>query len=289
MGKTFVVNGVTIDLPKSGTVTKKVAEAVCKIILLGARKGIGENTPCKGMIVIVGSKEKHYKSVGNAERKYNKFEGKDLKVEECLEGAGLDFVLDCFIHDLALFVDGKSGTILADRYMVNLDMKDVDTDGGSKHKAASAAGRVGCLAIKCSEDCCTTGGGKGYLKVFSGTKTPKSVLVEDKDNPFAKEKEERRQATKKRNAVDAFVEAWKDKIDHNGWHEWGRAGTEKDILKLTKQVTCPSNLPDMMKSFKTSIREKNWHTVSRGSCQANLFEVADIWKTEYKQGLDSCN
>jgi len=131
------------------------------------------------MTVIVGSYDKHFDSnaVGYVpENKINKFANINITVEDWK--AHKSDIFECFLQDLGLFVDGKTGKILANQFKVDLPTRNVDQGGGSKHMAASAAGMNGCLAVKCSEDCCLVdGNGKGDLKVFSGTKIPTDVPV----------------------------------------------------------------------------------------------------------------
>ena len=54
-------NCTSIDLPALGTLTRQVAQAVCNLVLYGARNGAGEQQACKGMIVIVGSEDQFKK------------------------------------------------------------------------------------------------------------------------------------------------------------------------------------------------------------------------------------
>ena len=87
----------------------------------------------------------------------------------------------CFIQDGALFVDGQSGKIFANQYIIDLSTRFSDKNGGTGHRNASAAGIEGCLAIKCSEDSCLIDGkGKGDLKVFPGQKEAVKVPVQPK-------------------------------------------------------------------------------------------------------------
>merc|ERR1712038_373425 len=175
----FLVNGVSVDLPVSGTVTQSVAETVCDIVLHGARNGSGERQACKGMIVIVGSKQQ-FDDFGYVQG-MNKFDGQDINVAAWQDNQ--EAILSCFLQDLGLFVDGSTVKILADHYKVDLQTRHADHGGGSKHVSASAIGMKGCLAIKCSEDCCMFDGkGKGQLKIFSGVKTPVNVNVNPNDD-----------------------------------------------------------------------------------------------------------
>jgi len=170
----FLTNGEVIDLPPSGNITRPIAEAVCELILHAARNGSGEKQPCKGMLVLVGS-ENQFQDFGYVQGT-NKFDTKEMFVQDWKENEA--YILGCFLQDLAMFVDGQSGKILADWYKVDLPTRDADHNGGSKHVSASAAGMNGCLAIKCSEDCCLVDGrGKGTLKVFSNDKIPCKVPV----------------------------------------------------------------------------------------------------------------
>ena len=56
--------------------------------------------------------------------------------------------------------------------ILQFNTQDADQNGGLGHKTTSVAGEYRCIAIKCSADdsCLFDGMGKGYLKVFSGTK-----------------------------------------------------------------------------------------------------------------------
>ena len=197
----FLVNQTIIDLPTSGSVTRRIAEAVCDLIIYGARHGAGESQECKGMIVLAGSQDQ-FKDFGYVQGN-NKFEGKDIYVQNWRDSKS--FVLNCFLQDLGIFIDGSTGKILADRYKVDLRTRDADQNGGSKHVSASAAGKEGCLAIKCSEDCCLLDGvGKGELKVFSGTKTPTNVPV-----GRMVENMKRSSATKDQSNIEASVKKQK--------------------------------------------------------------------------------
>lgn len=172
----FLANGVVLDLPKLyvSNITRSIAEAVCDLVLYAARNGAGERQPCKGMLVLVGSQDQ-FETFGYVQG-VNKFEGQDICVQDWKENK--NYVLSCFLQDLGMFVDGQTGKILADSYKVDMITREADHHGGSKHVSASAAGMNGCLAIKCSEDCCMADGrGKEDLKLFSGTKTPVSVPV----------------------------------------------------------------------------------------------------------------
>ena len=179
--RSFLVNNVSVDLPSLGTVTRSVAETVCNIVLYGARNGAGECQPCKGMLVIVGS-EQQFNDFGYVQG-MNKFKGEDIKVSEWKDHQ--ETILSCFLQDLGLFVDGQTGKILADHYKVDLQTRYADRGGGSKHVSASGIGMKGCLAIKCSEDCCMADGkGKNQLKIFSGVKTPVNVDVKPTENEY---------------------------------------------------------------------------------------------------------
>ena len=172
----FLINGIIIDLPDCEHYSKDVANACGDAILHGARIGVGERQPAKGMLVLVGS-EKQFKDIGYAGKR-NKFKHENICIQDWRDGENESFILSCFASDLALFVEGKTGKILADQYTVDLPTRFADQSGGTKHKNSSAAGMKGLLAIKCSEDCCSNDGiGKDNLKIFSGRKEPILVPV----------------------------------------------------------------------------------------------------------------
>jgi len=172
----FLINGIIIHLPDSEHYSQDVANACGDAILHGARIGVGERQPAKGMLVLVGS-EKQFKDIGYAGKR-NKFKHENICIQDWRVGENESFILSCFASDLALFVEGKTGRILADQYTVDLPTRFADQGGGTKHKNSSAAGMKGLLAIKCSEDCCSNDGiGKDHLKIFSGRKEPILVPV----------------------------------------------------------------------------------------------------------------
>ena len=172
----FLINGITIDLPNSEHFNQDVANACGEAILHGARIGVGERQLAKGMLVLVGS-EKQFEDIGYAGER-NKFKYENICIQDWRDGENESFILSCFASDLALFVEGKTGRILADQYTVDLPTRQADQGGGTKHKNSSAAGMKGLLAIKCSEDCCSNDGiGKDNLKIFSGRKEPILVPV----------------------------------------------------------------------------------------------------------------
>ena len=176
----FRVNGVIIDLPNEGEViTRSVAEATSELLLYFARYGVGENLAAKGMLVVVGSDE-HYNNIGYIDKDgINRFNDKDVFVVDWKKSE--HDIKSCFVQDEALFINGKTGRIMAEKYKVDLLTRNADQNGGTGHKSASAAGAEGCVAFKCSEDSCATDGtGKGELKIFSGIKEPVKVLIKDK-------------------------------------------------------------------------------------------------------------
>ena len=173
----FRVNGVILDLPNGGEIVdQSVAEATCELLLDVARNGIGERTFAKGMFIIIGSEE-HYNDIGyTAKDGINRFNAKDVSILDCKKAE--HHIKSCFVQDEAVFINGKTGRIMADKYTVNISTRDADHNGGSRHKNASAAGMEGCLAFKCSEDSCAIDGtGKGELEIFSGTKEPVKVQI----------------------------------------------------------------------------------------------------------------
>ena len=172
-----------IDLPKDpkegNIVTRAVAEATCQLLLDVARNGVGETTAAKGMLIVIGSEE-HLKDVGYCDKdKINKFDSKDVSILDWKK-AERD-IKPCFMQDEALFINGKTGLIMAEKYKIDIPTRYADQNGGTGHKSASAVGAEGCLAMKCSEDSCVTDGtGKGELKIFSGTKEPIKVPIKEK-------------------------------------------------------------------------------------------------------------
>ena len=169
-----LVNGVLIDLPADKAI-KSVAESVFELIFEAARNGVGEKKEASGMIVVIGSPD-DFDKVGYCDKRKNIFEGKSIDVRDWQEFKEL--ILPCFVKDGALYIDGETGRIMADGFIVELPTRNADQGGGTGHRNASAVGGYGCLAIKCSEDCCATDGkGKKDLKVFSGTKEPTMIPV----------------------------------------------------------------------------------------------------------------
>ncbi len=171
---TILVNNT--PLPSVKNISNEVAEAAGELILYVARNGIGEHTMATGMLIVIGSKRDYSNDDFGYSNSSNKFIGRHIKIQEWKSHAR--FILPCFTQDGALFIDGRSGDILADHYTLQLRTKDADQNGGIGHKQASAAGMKGCFAIKCSADSCSTDGkGCGNLKVFPGTKEPSLIPV----------------------------------------------------------------------------------------------------------------
>ena len=168
-----LANGVLIGLPDK--VDRAVAESVFELVFEAARYGVVENRQANGMLVVIGSID-DFDKVGYCDEGKNTFEGKSIDVRNWQEFKEL--ILPCFVKDGALYIDGETGRIMADGFIVELPTRNADQGGGTGHRNASAAGGYGCLAIKCSEDCCATDGkGKKDLKVFSGTKEPTMIPV----------------------------------------------------------------------------------------------------------------
>ena len=172
--KQCLVNGVLIDLPDKAT--KSVAEGVFELLFEAARYGVGEGTKAKGMLVVIGSSD-DFETIGYYDKGKSTFEGKLIDVRKWQEFKEL--ILPCFVKDGALCINGETGIIVTDSFIIDLSTRNADQGGGTGHRNASAVGEEGgCLAIKCSEDSCATDGrGKKYLKVFPGTREPTMVPV----------------------------------------------------------------------------------------------------------------
>ena len=124
-----------IDLPKDpkegNIVTRAVAEATCQLLLDVARNGVGETTAAKGMLIVIGSEE-HLKDVGYCDKdKINKFDSKDVSILDWKK-AERD-IKPCFIQDEALFIDGKTGRIMAEMFKVDKPTRYADQNGGTGH------------------------------------------------------------------------------------------------------------------------------------------------------------
>ena len=168
-----VINGTLIDLPDK--VDGSVAKGVFELILYAARYGVNEGTQARGMIAVIGSSD-DFKNIGYCDEGMNTFESTQIDVRKWKQSK--ERILPCFIKDGAFCVDGETGFIVSDGFIIDIPTKNADKGGGTGHRNASAAGEEGFLAIKCPEDCCTTdGNGKENLKVFPGTKVPTTVPV----------------------------------------------------------------------------------------------------------------
>lgn len=147
----FFSNGAVIDLPRTG-VTQEVAEAFCELMLHTAREGVGENTKAKGMLIVAGTMD-DFEEYGYCAEGHNQFEHRDVNIMDWKNIKPA--ILPCFIQDKALFIEGRTGKIIADKYELVFDLKtkkQADQSGGTGHTNASTAGLKGLLAIKCSED-----------------------------------------------------------------------------------------------------------------------------------------
>ena len=173
----FTMNGISLPLPSS-KVSREVAEAAANLLLHVARNGTGEGTVSTGMLIIIGSIDNYNDtSFGYSNTNTNHFEGRKFYVQQWSKNHR--FIFPSFIQDGAMFIDGKTGLILADSFVLQLRTMYADQNGGTGHMQASAAGMQGCLAFKCSTDSCTNDGyGRGNVKVFAGTKSPRYVPIQ---------------------------------------------------------------------------------------------------------------
>ena len=172
-----MVNGELIDLPDK--VDRLVTEGVFELLFQAApRYGVGEGTQAKGMMAVIGSTDDFpNKNIGYCDDGMNTFEDTQIDVRNWK--AFKERILPRFAQDGTFCVDGETGFIFSDGFIIDLSTRNADKDGGTGHRNASAAGEEGFLAIKCSEDSCATdGNGKEQkLKVFSATKYPLLVPV----------------------------------------------------------------------------------------------------------------
>ena len=163
----IVINGVRIRIPPK--VDASVAQDALQFALHVARNGIGEGTKAIGFMIVLASKADYEDPNFGYGSKINKFKGNDVFVKDWEEHSR--FLLPSFVQDRAIIIDGKYGRFMGDHYSFELNTQHADQNGGVGHKTASAAGDYGCVAIKCSaDDSVSDGVGKGYLKVFLGTK-----------------------------------------------------------------------------------------------------------------------
>ncbi len=174
-GSVFLVNNQPVILPPN--VLMEVATAMGEVLLHGARHGAGERTPCKGMLLVAGSSDDYTdENFGYVHDNHNRFFNREIYIQEWRDHSS--FILSCFIQDGAMFIEGSTGLILADRYSLELNTRNADQNGGQGHKVASAVGMRGCLAIKCSADSCMVDGqGKEALKIFPAQREPVYVNV----------------------------------------------------------------------------------------------------------------
>ena len=172
----IMINNVRVRIPPK--VNPLVAKDALELALHVARNGTGEGTKAIGFMIVLASKADYKDPNFGYGSKANRFKGnkvlvKDWKKEE-------RFLVSSFVQDGAMVIDAESGRFLSDLFNFQMKTQDADQNGGLGHKNASAAGIRGCLAIKCSADHCLSDGvGKGYLKVFAGTKEAIKVPVRE--------------------------------------------------------------------------------------------------------------
>jgi len=147
--KQCLANGVLMNLPDSAT--RLVTECILELLFEGARNGVGEGTKAKGMLVFIGSPD-DFENLGYVDEQKKIFENKEIPVQKWKEFKAM--ILPCFVKDGALFIDGQTGFIKADGFVIDIPTRNADKGGGTGHRNASAVGATGCLAIKCSEDSC---------------------------------------------------------------------------------------------------------------------------------------
>ena len=163
----IVINGVRIRIPPK--VDPSIVKDALEFALHVARNGTGEETKAIGFMIVLASKADYEDPNFGYGSKINKFKGNDVFVKDWEEHSR--FLLSSFVQDGAMIIDGKYGRFLGDHYCFELKTQGADQNGGLGYKTASAVGEYGLVAIKCSaDDCLSDGVGKGYLKVFSGTK-----------------------------------------------------------------------------------------------------------------------
>ena len=168
------------ETPESCTV--EVINAALRVASKVATKGVGEQQPAKGFLIIIGERERLLgKTLGKPpEPKFNMFRKNAVTIDDVeKQGAAQRYVYPAFTTDGAMIIDGTTGEILASNYTVTANLADGSTAGGKKHQAASAIAQAGpCFVIKCSEDSCDVDGqAHGDFGVFNGTKEADRVRV----------------------------------------------------------------------------------------------------------------
>ena len=173
-GNEIMINGVRIIIPPK--VLPSVAKNALELALHVALNGIGEGTKAKGFMIVLASKDDYEDPNFGYGNEDNKFKGNNVFVKDWKQKQR--FLVSSFVQDGAMIIDGATGRFQSDLFNFQLNTQDADQNGGLGHKTASAAGDCGCVAIKCSaDDCLADGVGKGYLKVFSGTKEATKVPI----------------------------------------------------------------------------------------------------------------
>ena len=172
----IMINGVRIRIPQK--VVPSIAKDALELALHAARKGTGEGTKAIGFMIVLTSKadfeDPNFGYI--PDNGINKFKGNDAFVKDWKDKSR--YLVSCFVQDAAMVIDGKSGRFLGEHFRFQLKTQDADQDGGIGYVTASAAGDYGCVAIKCSADHCLSDGvGRGYLKVFPGTKEATEVPI----------------------------------------------------------------------------------------------------------------
>ena len=172
----IMINGVRIRIPQK--VDPSIANDALELALYAARKGTGEGTKAIGFMIVLASKadfdDPNFGYVPDTG--INRFKGNDVFVKDWEEKSrGL---VSCFVQDAAMVIDGESGRFLGEHFRSQLKTQHADQNGGLGYVTASAAGDYGCVAIKCSaDDSACDGVGRGYLKVFPGTKYATKIPI----------------------------------------------------------------------------------------------------------------
>ena len=186
-----------IDMIPPDNITRSVVEGALELALQVARYGVGEGMRAnKGFMVLIrpasasacASASEGADVITGAyyvvdigycdEGNNNMFKGKQIDVRKWRDFE--DVIMPSFLKDGAIYIDGATGMIDTDGFMIDLSTRGAHPCGGPGYRQVSAAGAKGYVAIKWSEDsiyCSTDGIGKHELKVFAGTKEPTFVPV----------------------------------------------------------------------------------------------------------------
>eukprot|EP00931_Biecheleriopsis_adriatica_P118189 TRINITY_DN93646_c0_g1_i1.p1 TRINITY_DN93646_c0_g1~~TRINITY_DN93646_c0_g1_i1.p1 ORF type:complete len:1717 (+),score=245.38 TRINITY_DN93646_c0_g1_i1:46-5196(+) len=159
----------------------EVANGVLQLAFLIATQGVN-GFPAKGFLMVVMDIESFRSDKWGTCSGFNKYSENDpIHVDRVLpETDEWEFVVQDFMMDRAMVIDGSTGQILASQWVVK-ELASGGDEGGTKRKAASAVAIDGkCFALKCSEDSCRCDGqptASCKFEVFPGVKCPEYVWL----------------------------------------------------------------------------------------------------------------